>query len=183
MGAQSAPDVINCPITMLAPPTTYGSLADALVIHLQLLLDLELQGEDILAVVGRACVNPLVQAALDEHREQATVQIARLGQAFELLGLHPERRASGLAAGLGDDLRAVAAAEGDPDARDAALIAGIQAWKHAQIAGYGTARAWAERLEHHDLGALLARNLEEESICDERLSAIAEHLVNLDAGR
>ena len=167
---------------MIAAPACYGSLADALVVHLQILLDMELVGEEVLALVGRACANPLVQAALDEHREQSAQQVARLGHGLELLGSPRDRRPSGLAAGLADDLRAMAAADGDPDARDAALIAGIQVWKHAEIAAYGTARAWAERLGRREVVALLGRSLDEEVVCDERLSVIAEHLVNLDAG-
>lgn len=168
---------------MIAAPACYASLTDALVVHLQVLLDLELVGEEVLALVGRACANPLVQAALDEHREQSAAQVARLGQGLELLGAAHDRRASGLAAGLAEDLRVMAAAEGDPDARDAALIAGIQVWKHAEIAAYGTARAWAERLDRREVVGLLTRSLDEETVCDERLSVIAEHLVNLDAGR
>ena len=166
---------------MITAPVGFASLADALVVQLQVLLELETVGEAMLALVVRTCANPLVQAALDEHREQASAQIARLGQILDVLGGLPERRQSGLAAGLAEDLRALAAAEGDPDARDAALIAGIQVWKHAEIAAYGTARAWASRLGRPEVVALLSRSLEEEVVCDERLSVIAEHLVNLDA--
>jgi len=168
--------------SMIAPPAYYGSLDDALIVHLQGLLDLELVGKEMLALVARACLNPLAQAALDEHREQASFQIARLEQGLELLGAMAERRANGFTAGLADDLRAVAGADGDPDVRDAALLAGVQAWKHAEIAAYGTARAWAERLDHHEVAGLLTRSLDEEAVCDERLSALAAHLVNLDAG-
>lgn len=166
---------------MISAPALYDTLTAALIVHLQVLLDLELVGEETLALVGRACANPLVRAALDEHREQSAAQVARLDQGLELLAAPAEPRPSGLAAGLAQDVRAVAAAEGDPNARDAALIAGIQALKHAEIAAYGTARAWADRLGRQDVVALLTRSLDEEAVCDERLSVIAEHLVNLDA--
>jgi ferritin-like metal-binding protein YciE len=163
------------------PPPYYANLTDALILQLQGLLDLELVGEQCLTLAARACANPLARAALDEHRELVGEQVARLRQSLESLGAIPERRPSAVTAALARDLDEVIGADGEPEARDAVLIASIQALEHLEIAAYGTARAWAERLERRDLATMLARSLEEESVCDERLSAIAEHLVNLDA--
>ena len=179
MHAHWSADVVNW--WTMSASVHYRGLGDVLVVHLQVLLDLELIGAEVLELVARGIANPVAQAALDEHREQSTAQIARLQHGLDLLGAASERRSSGLAAGLADDLHQALEATGEPEARDAALIAGVQAWKHGEIAAYGTARAWAERLGRGDLAGLLTRSLDEEAVCDGRLSAIAEHLVNLDA--
>jgi ferritin-like metal-binding protein YciE len=64
-------------------------------------------------------------------------------------------------------------ADGDPVARDAALIAAAQRVEHYEIAAYGTARALARELDMEDTAALLNDTLAEESAADERLTKIA----------
>jgi hypothetical protein len=66
----------------------------------------------------------------------------------------------------------------DDDVADAAIIASCQRVEHYEMAGYGTARAFALRLGHEEVAELLSQTLDEESAADERLSAIAEGQVN-----
>jgi ferritin-like metal-binding protein YciE len=69
------------------------------------------------------------------------------------------------------------AAEGEA-VRDAAIIAGVQAVEHYEIAGYGTALAYARMLGEEDLQSMLGRTLEEEREADRALSGIAESFLN-----
>ena len=61
-----------------------------------------------------------------------------------------------------------------PDARDAAIIGVAQRIEHYEIAGYGTARSCALRLNRLDEARLLQETLDEEARADSRLAAIAQ---------
>jgi ferritin-like metal-binding protein YciE len=65
--------------------------------------------------------------------------------------------------------------------RDAGLIAAAQRVEHYEIAGYGTARTFAQRLGRKQDANVLQQILDEESQADELLSQIAESVVNTDA--
>lgn len=64
---------------------------------------------------------------------------------------------------------------------DAGLIAGAQRVEHYEMAGYGTARAFAELLGYPDHAALLQRTLDEESETDRLLTNLAVSTINADA--
>ena len=64
-------------------------------------------------------------------------------------------------------------AQGDPAAKDAALIAAAQRVEHYEISGYGTARTLADQLGYDSAKRLLDETLEEESKADELLTKIA----------
>lgn len=64
---------------------------------------------------------------------------------------------------------------------DAALITAIQHINHYEIAGYGTAIAYAKVLELHDVGQILLDSLRECKLADAELSQIAIEEINRDA--
>jgi len=72
-------------------------------------------------------------------------------------------------------------AKGDPDVKDAALIAAAQRVEHYEISGYGTARTFAQRLGLTQAVTLLQQTLNEEKAADEKLNQIAESAVNVHA--
>jgi ferritin-like metal-binding protein YciE len=63
-------------------------------------------------------------------------------------------------------------------ALDANLIAAAQYIEHYEIAGYGTAIAWAKLMGHTKVEGLLQQTLEEEEEGDEKMTKIAEEKVN-----
>lgn len=67
---------------------------------------------------------------------------------------------------------------GDPDARDAAIIAQYQRLAHYAIAGYGCLRSFANRLGHDAEAAALQECLESTREGDEHMTRIAEGTVN-----
>jgi ferritin-like metal-binding protein YciE len=71
--------------------------------------------------------------------------------------------------------------KGEPEAKDAGLIAAAQRVEHYEIAGYGTVRTYAELLGDEQAVRLLERTLQEEEETDERLTEIAESTVNEEA--
>ena len=64
---------------------------------------------------------------------------------------------------------------------DAALITAIQHINHYEIAGYGTAVAYAKVLELHDAAEILLDSLRECKLADSELSKIAIDEINRDA--
>jgi ferritin-like metal-binding protein YciE len=50
--------------------------------------------------------------------------------------------------------------------------------EHYEIAGYGSAVAFAKELGHHDVAKTLQKTLDEEGEADKELTAIAESRVN-----
>jgi ferritin-like metal-binding protein YciE len=65
--------------------------------------------------------------------------------------------------------------------RDAAIIGAAQRVEHYEIAAYGTVIAHARLLGLDDVASLLEETLEEERAADEKLTEIAETVVNVDA--
>jgi ferritin-like metal-binding protein YciE len=64
---------------------------------------------------------------------------------------------------------------------DAALIGAAQRVEHYEIAGYGTAAAFAQHLGHTKIQRLLEQTLEEEKAADVKLTKLALSEINLQA--
>ena len=73
--------------------------------------------------------------------------------------------------------------EGDDEVKDAGLIAAAQRVEHYEMAGYGTARTYAELLGDKEGAKLLSLTLEEEKQTDQKLSQLAKSAVNVAAAR
>ena len=69
----------------------------------------------------------------------------------------------------------------DDTVLDAALISSAQRVEHYEIAGYGTAVAYAKQLGFADHAELLTQTLAEESETDRELTQLAESTINIDA--
>ena len=63
--------------------------------------------------------------------------------------------------------------EGDPNAKDAALIGAAQRVEHYEIAAYGTARQLADDCGFDGIKDLMDQTLDEESHADKLLTKIA----------
>jgi ferritin-like metal-binding protein YciE len=85
--------------------------------------------------------------------------------------------------GLIREADAIAGASGDAAVRDAGLIAAAQKVEHYEISGYGSARAHAELLGDDRAARLLSETLYEEKEADERLTELADSLINEEAAR
>lgn len=68
-----------------------------------------------------------------------------------------------------------------PEAMDAAIIAAAQKIEHYEIAGYGTARAYAAELNLDEVAMKLEQTLDEEYEADDILTDLAVGQVNLEA--
>jgi ferritin-like metal-binding protein YciE len=66
---------------------------------------------------------------------------------------------------------------------DAALIAGAQRIEHYEIAAYGTVKTFAKHAGDKEAAGLLDQTLAEEKATDEKLSQVAESVVNKKAAK
>jgi ferritin-like metal-binding protein YciE len=71
--------------------------------------------------------------------------------------------------------------DGDPAVKDAAFIAAAQRVEHYEIAGYGAARTFAEKLGLEGIARLLQESLDEEKAADAKLNDLAMSHVNEQA--
>jgi ferritin-like metal-binding protein YciE len=73
--------------------------------------------------------------------------------------------------------------EADDEVKDAGLIAAAQRVEHYEMAGYGTARTYAELLGDKEGAKLLALTLDEEKQTDQKLTELARSAVNVAAAK
>ena len=66
---------------------------------------------------------------------------------------------------------------------DAGLIAAAQKVEHYEIASYGVVRTWARQLRREKAADFLQRTLNEEGEADQKLTALAENLINPEPKR
>jgi ferritin-like metal-binding protein YciE len=122
-----------------------------------------------------------LQKAFKDHLKQTEKQAERIERIFsELEGSPRGKKCVGME-GLVEEGNEIMKEAADPDALDAGLIAAAQKVEHYEIAGYGTARAWAQHLGYNNAARLLQETLEEESMANELLTRIAESHVNMEA--
>jgi len=151
-----------------------STLTEALYTELADLYDAEQQLVDALPKVAQAVDNASLRAGIEGHVEDTQNQIARLEQIFQMMGRKPDRDQCDAMKGLLEEMDEVIAASGDRQVKDAVLIGALQRIEHYEIAGYGTARAFAEQLDLDDVADLLQETLDEEAFADRRLTTLAE---------
>jgi ferritin-like metal-binding protein YciE len=153
-----------------------NSLEEVFAQELKDIYDAEKQITKALPKMIKAASSEELQAALSEHLEQTHQQIERLDRIFESLGESPGRKKCSGMQGLIKEAGHVLEAEGDPTAKDAAMICGAQKVEHYEMGAYGCLRTWAEILGKEDAARLLQQTLDEEGGADKKLTEIAQNL-------
>jgi ferritin-like metal-binding protein YciE len=149
------------------------SLEDVFADQVADLRSAEQQLLEALPKVAGAASNEKLREALEQHLEQTRGHVRRLDEVAVTTGLSlPQEHCEGME-GLLKEGEEVVFAQGDPAAKDAALIAAAQRVEHYEISGYGTARTLADQLGYDSAKRLLDETLDEESKADELLTKIA----------
>jgi ferritin-like metal-binding protein YciE len=159
----------------------FESLDDLLVEQLQDLYDAEKQLTKALPEMVEAAANSELKDAFDSHFRETQEHVRRLDNIFAILGKDAESTTCEAMKGLLSEGDEVIDAEGDRDVKDAALIAAAQRVEHYEIAVYGTARTFAERLGYSDIASILQKTLDEEGAADKKLTVVAEQSINWKA--
>lgn len=160
-----------------------NSMEDLLCDQLGDLYDAEQRLTKALPKMAAAAHDPQLKAGFEQHLRETEGQARRLEEAFSLMGKDAKAVTCNAIKGLIAEGQEVIDATGDPDIKDAALIAAAQRVEHYEIAGYGCARNFALRNGNQSVAALLQETLDEEKATDAKLTEMAESSINVKASR
>jgi ferritin-like metal-binding protein YciE len=165
-------------IMPLFTTTTFNSFNDLFTNQIEDLYDAEQRLTKALPKMAEAAQSSQLKQAFQSHLTETEGHVSRLEQIFREINVEPTRETCEAMKGLIAEGEEMIKAHGDPDVKDAALIAAAQRVEHYEMAGYGTARAFAKRLGLTQAANLLQQTLDEEKAADEKLNTIAESIVN-----
>lgn len=130
--------------------------------------------------MAKAATNSELKAGFNAHLKETRGHVARLAQAMKILGLPVKGKTCHAMMGLIEEGAEAIATKGPAAVRDAALIGAAQRVEHYEMAGYGTARAFAQTLGETRVAELLQATLDEEGDTNKALTEISL-TVNSDA--
>jgi ferritin-like metal-binding protein YciE len=123
--------------------------------------------------MAQAASTDELRQAFEHHLEETRDHVRRLDEIMAQVGLSAGTEKCKGMEGLIEEGDEIVKAQGDPTAKDAALIAAAQRVEHYEIAAYGTARTLADELDMGDAKDLLDQTLDEEGAADKLLTRIA----------
>jgi ferritin-like metal-binding protein YciE len=149
------------------------SVNDVLAMQLGDLRSAEEQLVKALPKMAQAASEPDLREAFEQHLQQTRNHVSRLDKVISSFpGSVPKEHCEGMAGLIKEGDEAVQL-QGDPAAKDAALIGAAQRVEHYEIAAYGTAATLADHLGLDDAAELLGQTLDEEEAADKLLTKIA----------
>ncbi len=159
----------------------YSTLDDLLLLKIKSLYDIEQEIIKALPKIAKKASSEQLKNVFRSHLEETKVQKDRLEKVFEILGKKAQKLKVEAIRGLVEDSKWLMEEDMSPLALDAALIGAAQYVEHYEIAGYGTAKSWAEELGYDDIAELLDETLKEEEKTDTLLTSLAEQSLNEEA--
>ncbi len=131
--------------------------------------------------MAKAASSPELGDAFREHLEVTKGQIDRLDQIFAAMDMKSRGKKCLGMEGILEEGKELMDEEADTAVKDAGLISSAQRVEHYEMAAYGTLRTYAQMLGYNDAAQLLQQTLDEEEQTDQRLSQLAEGVINLQA--
>ena len=117
------------------------------------------------------------RSAMEQHQQETQQQVQMLEQVFQTMGVEPQEAPCQAVDGLVADAQRMLG-QAQPPALDAVALALAQAGEHLEIVKYGTLVAWARELGQQDVEGILQQILDQEKQTDQKLTQIAESMVN-----
>ena len=156
-----------------------AQLRELLIEEMQDLLHAETQLTGALPKMAEAAHNPKLKEAFEKHLVQTENHVARLQQAFSIMGEKAQPKPCKAMMGLVEEGKETIeeGQEKGPLAADLALITAAQKAEHYEISGYGTVRALAKQLGLLDIAELMTHTLGDEESADYLLGSIAKPMV------
>lgn len=161
----------------------FTTLEDLFVEQIRDLYDAENRLVDALPKMVDAASSPELKQAFESHAAETRMHVIRLKEVFEEFGEEPKRETCNGIKGLLKEGEDMIGAKGDPNVKDAGLIAAAQRVEHYEMAGYGVARSLAQQIGRTDLANILQQTLDEEGNADKTLTEIALGRVNVRAAQ
>lgn len=160
-----------------------STLKDLYIHELKDLYSAEKQIIQALPKLAKAASNPDLVAGFKKHLEETKEHAVRLEK---ILKSHDQTtrgpKCKGMEGVVAEGAEMIEE-EADDEVRDAGLIAAAQRVEHYEMAGYGTARTYAELLGDTAGAKLLQTTLDEEGATDKKLSKLATSAINIAANK
>ena len=158
-----------------------NTLHELYVDELRDLYNAESQLLKALPKMAKAASSDELKQAFEEHLEQTKGHVNRLEQIFDEMDESPKGKTCYAMKGLIEEGSEMLDQDGEESVLDAGIIAAAQKVEHYEIASYGTVRTFADLLNQDEASRLLQETLDEESEANEKLSSLAEGMVNPEA--
>jgi ferritin-like metal-binding protein YciE len=152
------------------------TMQELLVDELKDLYSAETQIVRALPKIAKSVSDDDLREALETHLKETKGQVERLNKISELLGKKLGGKTCVGMKGVLEEGSEVLDETDEGTVRDAGLIAAAQRVEHYEMAGYGTARDFAEILGLSDVAELLEETLEEEKNADKKLTQISKQV-------
>jgi ferritin-like metal-binding protein YciE len=152
------------------------TMQELLIDELKDLYSAEKQIVKALPKLAKAASTPELHDALISHLEETKGQVSRLDKIAELIGKKLTGKTCVGMKGVLDEGSEVLNETDEGTVRDAALIAAAQHVEHYEMAGYGSARDFADTLGLSQVAALLDETLAEEKEADRKLTSISKQV-------
>ncbi|MGC2402241.1 MAG: ferritin-like domain-containing protein [Acidobacteriaceae bacterium] len=152
------------------------TMQELLIDELKDLYSAEKQIVKALPKLAKAASTPELKDALLSHLEETKGQVDRLEKIAELVGKKLTGKTCVGMKGVLEEGSEVLEETDEGTLRDAALIAASQRVEHYEMAGYGSARDFANTLGLSEVAALLEETLAEEKEADKKLTSISKQV-------
>lgn len=149
------------------------TLHDLYIHELKDLYSAETQIIKALPKMAKAATSPKLAAGFKTHLEETKEHAVRLEK---ILKSHDESTRGPKCKGMEGVIKEGAEMieeDAEDDVRDAGLISAAQRVEHYEMAGYGTARTYAQLLGDKQNAKLLQKTLDEEGATDKKLTTLA----------
>lgn len=157
------------------------SLDDLLEMQLKDLYSAENQLVKALPKMAAEAKDDRLRQGFEKHLQETQNQVARLEQIGKSMDIDLDGHTCKAMEGLIAEGQETMSENATDEVMDAALIAASQRIEHYEIAGYGTAAHYAERLGQSEAASLLRQSLEEEQRTDTKLNDLAKNYLNQKA--
>ena len=160
-----------------------STLKDLYIHELKDLYSAEKQIIKALPKMAKAATSPDLKAGFEQHLEETKEHAVRLEK---ILKSHDQTtrgpKCKGMEGVVAEGAEMIEE-EADDEVRDAGLIAAAQRVEHYEMAGYGSARTYAELLGDEEGAKLLQTTLDEEGATDKKLTELATSVINVAANK
>jgi ferritin-like metal-binding protein YciE len=159
------------------------TMEDLFLEQVEDLYDAEKRLVKALPKMADASTSLTLRQAFESHLLETEGHVSRLENVFRTLGQDPKGKTCDAMKGLISEGEGVVSDIDQSPLRDAGLIAAANRVEHYEIAAYGSARTFADILGLSEAAALLEQTLQEEKKADQKLTQLAESMINDEALR
>jgi ferritin-like metal-binding protein YciE len=159
------------------------TMEDLFLEQVEDLYDAEKRLVKALPKMADASTSLALRQAFESHLLETEGHVSRLENVFRTLGQDPKGKTCDAMKGLISEGEDVVSDIDQSPLRDAGLIAAANRVEHYEIAAYGSARTFADILGLSEAAALLEQTLQEEKKADQKLTQLAESMINDEALR